>query len=126
MKRNEHLFQFSGKQISAAATAEYEYHLGRMRWWQAEHDKALEKAKAAGFEVREYQISGGGKRAQLVVDPTVDSRLSECGGKVAEHQKKADQFQIEAATYGTQPERAYELQPDDVLYFRLAGGPRVE
>ena len=126
MKRGEHLFQFNGKQISEAAKAESDYHKIRAAWWQIAQDAAIKKAKEAGVEVRDYNISGGGKRVQVVLDPTVDGRLSECGNKIIEHRKAADQFWIESATYGTQPERVYELHPDDVVYFRLCGGPRVE
>ena len=123
MKRNEHLFQFTGKQISEAAEAEYVYHSGRAAWWKEEQADAIEKAKAVGVEVREYDMTGG-KNVQVVLDPTLNSRLTECANKIVSHRAAADRFQIEAATYGTQAERAYELHPDDVVYFRLAGGSR--
>jgi hypothetical protein len=125
MKRHEHLFQFTGKSISEAATAENEYHAGRVAYWKAEQEKAIVAAKAAGFEVKEYDVTGG-KQVNVVVNPEVTNRLSVCASKISEHRKAADTFQIEAATYGTQPERSYELQPDDVIYFRLAGGPRSD
>lgn len=124
-KRNEHIFQFSGKQISAAAEAEGAYHTARVAWWKDEQEKALAKAKTAGVEVREYDVTGG-KRAEIVLDPSVSARLSECVNKIQSHQRSADQFQIEAAAYGTQPARVYDLHPDDVLYFRLAGGKRAD
>lgn len=125
MKRNEHLFQFTGKQISEAARAECEYHTKCAIWWKAEQERAILKAKSAGVEVREYEYTGG-KGVQVVLDPTVDSRLHKCAQKITAHQKAADDFQIQAACYGTQTERTYELHPDDVIYFRLAGGPREE
>lgn len=125
MKRNEHLFQFTGKQIGEAAAAEYDYHRDRAAWWKLEQDEAIQKAKAAGVEVREYDFTGG-KGVQVVLDPSLVSRLSECASKIASHKKAADDFQIQAATYSTQAGRIYELHPDDVIYFRMAGGPRDE
>lgn len=125
MKRNEHLFQFDGKQISEAAMAEHDYHTQRFQWWTGEYALAVVKAKAAGVEIREHDVTGG-KRAEVVLDPSVSARLSECTNKVASHRAAADRFQIEAAAYGTQPGRSYELQPDDVIYFRLAGSPRTD
>lgn len=125
MKRNEHLFQFTGKQISGAADAEAKYHLERLEYWKGEQDKAAAKAKTAGVEVREYDVTGG-KRVDVVLDPTVSTRLQECANKIASHRKAADQFRIEAITYGTQAERSYELHGDDVIYFRLAGSERPE
>lgn len=125
MKRSEHLFQFTGLQISAAASAECEYHRERIVFWEAEQTKAVEKAKSAGVEVREYDVTGG-KRADVILDPSVSNRLTECANKLHSHRRAADEFQIEAACYGTQPERSYELHPDDVIHFRIAGGPRAE
>jgi hypothetical protein len=101
------------------------YHRRRIEFWEAEQTKAVEKARSAGVEVREYDVTGG-KRADVILDPSVSTRLTECANKLYHHRKAADDFQIQAATYGTQAERTYELHPDDVIYFRLAGGPRVE
>lgn len=123
MKRNEHLFQFTGKQIADAAQAEHQYHCGRVDWWKKEQGNAIEKAKAAGVEVREHDITGG-KAVSVVLDPSVQSRLLDCSNKINSHRSAADQFQIQAAAYATQADRTYELHPDDIVYFRLAGGPR--
>jgi len=124
MKRQEHTFQFTGKQISDAAARECDYHTERLNWWGHEQDKAIGAAKAAGVEVREYEVTGG-KNVQIVLDPTLQGRLQECANKINTHRTAMDRFQIEAAAYGTQPERSYELHPDDIVYFRLAGGERT-
>lgn len=124
-KRTEHLFQFTGKQISAAAQAEYDYHMARIVFWREEGRKAVLAAKEKGVEVREYPVSGG-MRTEMVIDTTLQGRINESAQKVYSHQSSADHFQIEAATYGSQPDRAYELHGDDVIYFRLAGGARPE
>jgi len=125
MKRQEHLFQFTGKQISRAARTEHDYHIERMEWWKIEQKKAIEATKEKGVEVREYDITGG-KAVQVITDPSLSMRLTDCANKLNSHRKAADDFKIQADCYGTQPERTYELQPDDVIYFRLAGGPREE
>lgn len=125
MKRSEHLFQFTGKQVSAAARAEHLYHAERLTYWRAEQELAITKAKATGIDVREYEVTGG-KQVNVVVDPEVTNRLNICASKMNSHRAAADRFQIEADCYGTQPDRAYEMHPDDVVYFRLAGGPREE
>src|SRR5689334_14627592 len=109
MKRSEHTFQFLGQQISDAAKAEHHYHAGRLEFWKAEQDKAADKARESGVEIREYDVTGG-KRVDVVLDPTVASRLQECANKINSHRAAADRFSMEAAAYGTQPSRAYELQ----------------
>jgi hypothetical protein len=124
-KRHEHLFQFTGAIIAAAAQAEYAYHKDRLQYWNIAMGLAIESAKNAGLKVEEYAVTGG-KRVQMVVDPSIQGRLNECGAKIDKHRTAADHFQIEASTYVTQSERSYELQPDDVIYFRLAGNPRED
>lgn len=101
-----------------------EYYRLRANWWGEEKDKAVVRAKEAGIEVREYDVTGG-KSVEVVIDATVTKRLSECATKIASHQAAADRFQIESSAYGSQPAgREYDLDPSDVVYFRLAGGAR--
>jgi hypothetical protein len=125
MKRNEHTFQFTGDQIAKAAKAECDYHKERLVYWQQEQEKAIGEAKKAGVEIKEYDVTGG-KQVNVVIDTSVQMRLSTCAAKIASHRQVADRLQIEAAAYATQPARAYELHPDDVVYFRLAGGARED
>jgi hypothetical protein len=124
-QRDKHEFQFTGKQIGDAAKAEYEYHGNRVIFWKKEQRDAIDKAKALGLEVSEYQVTGG-VHAQMVINPTLQARINECANKIQTHQRAADAFQIEAAAYGTQAERVYQLHADDVIYFRLAGSHRPE
>ncbi len=124
-KRSEHLFQFTGRQIGEAAEREAKYHADRIVFWTKEQRAAIDRAKIAGLEVSEYPVTGG-VRAQMCINPVLQERINECANKLQKHIKTADTLQIEAACYRTQGERTYELHPDDVVYFRLAGGPREE
>jgi hypothetical protein len=121
--RSSHTFQFSGRAISEAARVESDYRLSRAKWWAGEYEAAVGKAQQAGLRVEKYQITGG-TRAQMVIDPTLQARISECESKRSEHQRMGDQLAIEAATYATQPDRMYELNSEDVMHWRLAGGER--
>jgi hypothetical protein len=122
-KRKEHMFQFTGAKIAGAAAEEAIYHAKRATWWNDEYEKAAVEAKAKGVEVKHYAVTGG-TRAQVVFDPTLQGRLDETYSKRAQHQRESDQFKIEAAAYGTQADRVYELDTEDVMHFRLAGGER--
>lgn len=122
--RKTHSFQFNAKQIAAAAKLEAAYHLERAAWWNAEHEKAMTAARAAGVQVREYQVTGG-KRAELMFDPSHADRLTEASNKRKWHQDAADLLEVEAASYATQLEgTVYALDHEDIQHFRLAGGPR--
>ncbi len=125
MERLKHLFQFDAGQIGKAAMAEATYHHARVGFWKAEQEKAIVKAKEAGVEIREHDVTGG-KSVEVVVDPTVSNRLTVCANKIRTHQEAADRFVIEADAYDSQNTRVYDLDPDDVVYFRLAGGDRED
>ena len=125
MKRDKHEFQFTGKQISEAADREAQYHRNRLQFWDQEKNVAVEAIKGAGLQVRQYEVTGG-MTTQVVFDPTLQARLSQCESKIIIHKRAKDEYQIHAACYGTQPDRSYELNPDDVIYFRLAGGARED
>jgi len=125
MKRDNHSFEFAASAIQRAANSEHTYHTKRIIFWKKEQQKAIKKAKGAGVEIREHEITGG-KSVEVILDPSVSRRLSVCASKIQLHQGSADRFQIEAAAYGTQSAKHYELDPDDIVYFRLAGGPREE
>ncbi len=125
-KREEHVFTFTAGEIAKAATAEAAYHTERVAWWGGEFETAMATAKEKGVEIRAYDVTGG-KRAEIVIDPGLNRRIQEASSKRDEHHRQADRFTIEAAAYGSQPVgREYELDAADVVYFRLAGGPRVD
>lgn len=131
MKQNEHLFQFTGQAIADAALAERGYHKERLEYWRGEQEAQIAKAKdlKAIIRVDEQQVTGG-KRVVIVADIAgvneINWRLAECGNKIDLHRNKADEYSLKGAAYSTQPSRSYELDPSDVQYFRLAGGPRTD
>lgn len=118
MNRNTHRFHFSGVTIAKAARAMQKHHQDRITWWKVEQEAAIVKAKAAGVEVRESDVTGG-KRVDVIIDPSVQSRLSECASKINSHRQKAERFELEADAYETQSGMPFELDPDDVVYFGI-------
>jgi hypothetical protein len=110
---------FSGCDISAAAKRELEYHRTRTLWWEGEQEQVIAAARMSPAKMVEHQTTGG-KRISLAMDADIEKRLTECANKIASHRAAADRFKIEAGAYGTQPGHSYELDADDVVYFRLA------
>jgi hypothetical protein len=123
-KRDEHTFQFTGKQVGDAAAAECKYHEGRRSYWNGQYEAAVEAVKSATVKVREYDVTGG-KRAEVAVDFAETARLNEASKKRDEHRVAADRYRIEAATYLSQPDRAYELDGADVGVLSPRGGPKA-
>lgn len=123
--RDKHTFQFTGKQVGDAAARMSAYHVERQEHWQDRYAAAVEKAKTAGVKVIEWEHSNG-KDARLEVDGDITRELSLCAQKRDGHKKSAEQFRLEANAYLTQPTRTYELDPGDVVYFKLSGGEMPE
>lgn len=124
--RKTHSFMFPCEQIAEAAKTEATYHDQRAAWWNGEYEKAVADAQKAGLRIEKFKVTGG-ERAQMVVDPTLQGRISECEQKRAGHQKLAETLTVEAASYATQPKgMPYALDNEDIQHFRLAGGPRED
>jgi len=125
-KRKEHTFRFTAGKIAEGAASEAKYHDDKAIWWNGEYEKAAAEAQKKGVEIRHYPVTGG-NRAQVVIDGTVQNRLEEAARKRSDHQSKADRYKVEAAAYGSQAaDIPYDLDGDDVMYFRLAGGKRED
>ena len=120
MKRNEWLFRYTLGDLHAAAIERLRHHTERREWWDTEYRKAAEGAKAAGVEVREYDVTGG-KNAQMVIDPSWQNRLNECSQKREAHRKRAEEYAQWVAVLASQSQgNTLDVQLDDALYFGVA------
>jgi len=123
--RDEHLFKFSGKTIGTAALEERAYHAERVVHWQEEKKKAVAKIKSSHIEITEH-LYDSKYEASIFVETDRDDkdRLVESINKIHFHEKAVTLFQIKAVTYGDNPDVEYDLTLEDIVHFRLAGGPR--
>jgi hypothetical protein len=132
MNQDKHLFQFSGAQIAEACRAEEVYSRERIIYWKAQQDELIAKAKdlKSVVKVTEQTMSGGGKHVTVSADilgiGDLNSHLYLAAQKIEGHRQRADTFKLKGAAYATNADRAYELDPADVAYFRLNGGDRDE
>lgn len=119
MRRNRHKFKYKASVLKVACDEKVKYHEGRLSFWKDEQKKAAAKAKDAGVEIREYEVTGG-VNVDVVVDPSVVNRLNECKNKIRRHQEKIEEYTQEAAAYGSQPPGTlYTLDPEDVVHFGI-------
>lgn len=129
MNQDKHLFQFNGAKIASACAAEQGYHQERLDYWRAEQERIVAEARGLTAVVKvEEQAVTGGKRYQIVADisgaQALNWKLQTAGSKIDHHRGKVEEYKLKGAAYSTQAERAYELDPTDVAYFRLNGGER--
>jgi hypothetical protein len=128
-ERNKHLFEFKASQIAEAAQSESDYHWGRVGYWKDEQTASIEKVKtSASIKVTTVQITGG-VRPDIVIDygdPAAYRRMIEASQKITDHTIARDRFASDAELYGTQGDRIYDLDGEDVNHFRLNGRARLE
>lgn len=129
MSRHDHEFYFTADVIARAANDEAEYHDERLVHWLGRREKALQIVKeTVSAKVIEQDITGG-KQAAVVVDYGDAEAWKEyqlAYKKVVDHQRALDEFLTESKLYETQGSTTYELNADDVHYFRLGGQARPE
>lgn len=128
-ERSNHRFQFTANAIAAAAEAEATYHEERAEHWRERAEKALVTVKnSISAKVVEHEVTGG-KRATVQVnygDRAAWNEYELAYGKTEQHRTDADRYRTDQQLYGTQGERTYELDTDDVHHFRLGGQDRPE
>lgn len=132
MNQDKHLFQFSGNAIAEACKAEEAYHLERIAYWKSQQTDLIAKAKdlKSVVKVTEQTLSGGGKYVTVSADVLgigdLNSHLLLAAQKIQSHYASADTFKLKGAAYQSNAARVYELDPQDVAYFRLNGGSRED
>lgn len=126
-ERAKHLFEFKATDIAKAAREESRYHTERLLFWQKELAEATEIVeKTAKVTVKRQEHTGGWSPVVAVDygDPAAYQRMQQAAQKIQSHRAAADRFESDGTLYGTQGDRYYELDAEDVAHFRLNGRER--
>lgn len=127
--RSEHKFEFKASEIATAAAEARMYHEERLKHWQARSDDALATVEGTiGAKVVRRQQTNG-DAADVIVDygdPDAWREYQLAFGKVRTHRQAAERYQTDERVYGTQGDRPYDLDTDDVHHFHLGGQGREE
>jgi len=120
--RNRHQwsFEFNATELADAADRKIAHHTERLGWWNTEADAAEAQLRATGVEFREYSQTGG-SRLDVVIDPGLSKRLSECKQKIEHHRDRLDEFTTYKAMFERDPVATFQLDTDDVRHFGLVG-----
>jgi hypothetical protein len=116
MKRREWTFEKPASELVEAARERVNYHGERLDFWETEREKAESAINSAGFQVRSHAITGG-ERHEVVIDPTLAARLSECESKMAQHRARSDEYAQWYSALKTADARSFVLDHDDWLFF---------
>ena len=91
MQRTKWTFHYQAEEVRAGAEAKVEHHESRYDFWTGERAAILGQIKETGLDVRNYEVTGG-SRADVVIDPTLQKRLTECESKVREHSNAIEDY----------------------------------
>ena len=121
-RRNIWTFKYKPAEVLAAAKGRVKHHIKRKEFWNEEYDQAEKQLKEKGFEYRERQSSYE-QQVQIVGDPELAQRVTDCRRKIAEHREKLSHYEtwVRAleAKVERQPGEELELTIDDVVFFAL-------
>jgi len=113
-------FLFDAKSVAEAAHRKVLHHSARMEFWKGEYELAEGKMRSEGIKLTEQPVTGG-HRLQALIDPTIQQRMEECRGKIAEHERKRDDYgaYLRAAQIAAERGETLEVSVDDIRFFGL-------
>jgi hypothetical protein len=121
-RRESWVFRYKPSEVLEAARSRVKHHVARGKFWMEEHQKAEEKLKKKGFEYRERPTSYE-PQVQIVGDPELAQRVTECRRKISEHRQKQELYEtwVRAlkAKVDRQPGEELELTINDIVFFGL-------
>lgn len=122
MKRNQWEFEYTASKLADAAKGKKAHHQERLKWWEDQKAKIMTKIKDTGIEVHMpvaelYSNKTRGYGPEITVDATLQRDLSECQGKLIEHDAKVREYDGWIQVLAAHPESRVGLNQDDWLYF---------
>ena len=121
MQRDEWTFEYTASKLAEAAATKREHHKQRLEWWNGQKDAVMAEVKDSGIEVSESlalaYASNAGVGPQVMVRGDLQRKLTECHGKLKEHDAKAREYDGWHQVLTANPEARMKLHHDDWLYF---------
>lgn len=121
-QRNDWTFDYGIEEVKDAAEKKVEHHSGRVEFWEKQKQDVLASIRESGIDIREHEITGG-KRAEVVIDPTHQKRLSESQDGISRNQAKLEEYEGWAQVLHSRviqsDARVLHLDHQDILYFGL-------
>lgn len=124
-KRDEWEFEYTAAKLAEGATAQKEFRLGRVRWWQEAQSKVMAEVKETGIEVTESVAAAANYLSNTTsahgpairVRTDLQQKLSECHSKIQGHQQAAAEYDGWIQVLRANPESRLKLTHADWLYF---------
>lgn len=125
MNRNEWEFEYTASALADAAERQRDFRQSRVEAWETKKAEVMVKVKETGLTVHEgpaasftnYTSNTSMQGAHVMVDATLQSDLSECVTKIAEHRAAVKDYDGWAQVLRANGEQRVKLHHDDWLYF---------
>lgn len=125
MNRNEWVFEYSASKLASAAEVKRDQHNERLEFWLKKKTEVMAEVKECGLEVHETLASTASndynpllsRGPQVVVRNDLQQKLTECHGKLKEHESKWREYDGWYQVLTANPENVIQLHHDDWLYF---------
>ena len=116
MKRNTWYFTAQSDSLRDMCEQRVSHHMERLAWWREERRMADFSLRERGIDIREYAVSGG-DRVEVVIDPTLTKRISECEAKIRQHLARCEEYAMWRDIIEGNGTRSYEFDHDDWTFF---------
>ncbi len=124
MNRGNWEFEYTASRLVGAAQQQKEHRLSRVTVWEGKKDEVMLKIKDSGLSVHEgvaaslsNYTTARTKGAHVMIDPTLQSDLSECVAKIEEHRMAATEYDGWIQMLSANEEARLKLKYHDWMFF---------
>lgn len=124
MNRGQWEFEYTAARLAEAAQQQKEHRLSRVAVWEGKKEEVMHKIKDSGLSVHEGVAAGMAnyttsrtQGAHVMIDPTLQSDLSECVTKIEEHRKAATEYDGWIQMLSANAEARLKLKYHDWMFF---------
>lgn len=122
-KRDEWEFEYTAAKLADGAQKQKEFREGRAKWWAEQKDALMKEVRESGIEINEsvasaisnYTSAANGPRVGVRAD--LQTKLSECHGKIQQHQQAVAEYDGWVQVLNANPEARLRLTQADWLFF---------
>ena len=121
MLRSQWKFTFDATDLAKAAAKKKTHHEERLKFWATAREKVMAEVRDTGIEVSESEAgqnyTNSYRGPQVMVRTDLQTRLTECHGKIQEHNKKIIEYAGWVQILEGNPKSQLPLDADDYLFF---------
>lgn len=123
--RGEWEFEYTAKNLAAAAATQRDYRQSRVDVWTKQKDDLMAKVRSDGISVSEsvadkmsaYSSNLSANGPQIPIDPQMQRQLTECHAKIQAHRLALAEYDGWVQVLEANPESRLKLTQADWLYF---------